>query len=121
MGKAEPIGSVGEERVVKVGVEESGVNSCNPQHDGVGEDGTGFEEGCQPRGFLLEREGGEAAEDEAEDEEGEPKAEGAEQLRLSLGGRGHVWAMVAHCDFEKVEGGGLIRGAKMWRNILNTW
>ena len=101
MGEGEPVGSVGEERVVEVGVEESGVNSCDPKDRRIGEDGVGVEEGCEPGGFLLEGKGGEAAEDEAEDEEREPEADGAEELRLGLEGRWHVWAMLAHCDFEK--------------------
>jgi hypothetical protein len=84
VGEGEPVGSVGEERVVEVGVKESGVNSCDPKDDRVGKDGIGVEEGCQPGGFLLEREGGEAAEDEPKDEEGEPEADGADELRLSL-------------------------------------
>ena len=106
MGETEPVGSIGEERVVKVGVEESGVNSCNPLDDRVWKDGIGVEEGCKPGGFLLEGEGGESAEDEAKDEEGEPETDGAEELRLSLELGCHVWAMVAHSDFEKVDGGG---------------
>ncbi len=69
MGEGEPVGSIGEEGIVEAGVEESGVNSCDPKGDGVGKDGIGVEEGCQPAGFLLEREGGEATEGEAKDEE----------------------------------------------------
>ena len=104
MGEAEPVGSVGEEWVVEVGVKESGMDSCNPKNDRVWKDGIGVEEGCQPAGFLLEGEGGEAAEDEAKDEEGEPEADGAEELRLSLELGCHVWAMVAHAVIEKFEG-----------------
>ena len=80
MGEGEPVGSVGEERVMEAGVEESGVNSCDPKDDRVWKDGIGVKEGCQPAGFLLEGEGGEAAEDEAKDEEGEPETDGAEEL-----------------------------------------
>ena len=87
MGEGEPVGSVGEERVVQVGVEESRVDSCNPDGDGVRKNGMGLEEVCQPVGFLLEREGGEAAEDEADDEEREPEADGAEEFRFGLKGR----------------------------------
>ena len=104
MGEAEPVGSVGEERVMEVGVKDGGVNSCNPQGDGVRKKGVGFEEGRQPGSFLLERDGGEAAEDQAKDEEGEPEADGPEELRLSLELGCHVWAMVAHLIIEKFEG-----------------
>ena len=104
MGEGEPIGSVGEEGVVEVGVEESGVNSCNPLDDRVWKDGIGVEEGCKPGGFLLEGEGGESAEYEAKEEEGEPETDGAEELRLSLELGCHVWAMVAHLIIEKFAG-----------------
>ena len=86
MGEAEPVGSVGEERVMEVGVEDGGVDSCNPVGDGVGKDGVGFEEGCQPGGFLLEREGSEAAEDEASEEERKPELDGSEEFWFRLGG-----------------------------------
>ena len=86
MGEGEPVGPVGEKRVVQIGVEKSGVNSGDPNDDGVGKDGMGVEEGCEPGGFLLEREGGEAAEDEASDEDGEPKTKGTEEFGLRLEG-----------------------------------
>lgn len=85
MGEAEPVGSVGEEGVVEVGVENGGVNSCDPISDGVGKDGMGIEEGCQPGGFLLESEGGDAAEDEADEEDREPEPDGSEKFGFSLG------------------------------------
>ena len=120
MSEGEPVGSVSQERVVEVGVEESGVNSCDPNGDGVRKNGMGLEDVCQPVGFLLERKGGEAAEDEADEKEREPEADRAEELRLGLELGCHVLAMVAQSDFEEVESRGLCR-AKMRRNILNTW
>ena len=86
---------------MEVGVEESGVNSCDPNRDGVGKDGVGIEEGCQPGGFLLERKSGEAAEDEAKDEQGEPETDGPEQFGFSLEGRGHVWGNGSSVRFRK--------------------
>ena len=46
--------------------------------------------GCEPRGFVFERKGGEAAEQEAEDEEEEPEANGAEKLRSGFERGCHV-------------------------------
>ena len=86
VGEGEPVGSVGEERVVEVGVEDGGVNSCDPKDHRIGEDGVGVEEGCQPGGFLLEREGSEAAEDEASEEERKPELDGSEEFWFRLGG-----------------------------------
>jgi hypothetical protein len=56
------------------------------------------EDGCEPRGFVFERKGGEAAEQEAEDEEEEPEANGAEKLRSGFERGCHVWAIVAEAS-----------------------
>ncbi len=45
----------------------------------------GVEERCEPAGLALEGKGGEAAEYEAKDEDGEPEANGAKKL-----GVGHL-------------------------------
>jgi hypothetical protein len=108
VGEGEPVGSVGKERIVEIGVEEGGVNPCNPQGDGVRKKGIGFEEGCQPGGFLLEREGGEAAEDQAKDEEGEPEADGPEQFGFGLAGRWHVWRNGSLLWCRECSGGNLV-------------
>ena len=54
---------------------------------------------------MLEREGGQAAQDEAEEEDREPETNGAEEFGFGLEGGRHVWAMVAHSDCGRVEAG----------------
>lgn len=83
MGEGEPAGSVGEEGGVDAVLVEGLMNLGEPLDDAVGEDGMASGEGSKPAGFVFERAGGYAAEDEAEDEEGEPEADGAQELALS--------------------------------------
>jgi len=84
VGEGQPVGSVGEEGVMEVGVEERGVNSCDPKSDGVGKNGIRVEERRQPASFLFEREGGDAAENQSGDEEREPDANGTKQLNSAF-------------------------------------
>ena len=86
MSEAEPVSSIGEEWVMQVGVEKRGVDPCDPNCNGTGHNGIDFKEGCEPRGFLLEREGSETAEDKASDKDREPETDGAEEFGFSLGG-----------------------------------
>jgi hypothetical protein len=90
MGEGKPVGPIGEERVAKGVIVEGVMDSCNPKDDLVGNNRMGSEEGRQPSGFMFERKGGEAAEDQAEDEEGQPEANGAEELRSGFKRRCHV-------------------------------
>ena len=90
MGEGKPVGSIGEERVAK-GVIVEGVMDCGkPKDDLVGNNRMGSEEGRKPSGFMFERKGGESAEDQAEDEQRQPEANGAEELRSGFERRCHV-------------------------------
>jgi hypothetical protein len=90
MGEGEPVGSIGEKWVAKAVIVEGVMDSCNPKDDLVGKNRMGGEEGRKPSSFMFERKGGKAAEDQAEDEQGQPEANGAEELRSGFERRCHV-------------------------------
>ena len=84
MAEGEPVVAVGEEGVAGVGVEEGAVDGGEPGEERVGLrlgriDVEELEEGVH---FGFERDGGQAAEGEAKDEEGEGDADAAEQCEL---------------------------------------
>ena len=82
--EGQPVGSVGEERVVEAGVEESGVNPFKPECNVAGQHRISLNKISQPAGFLFEREGGDAAENQSGDEERKPDANGTKQLRFAF-------------------------------------
>jgi hypothetical protein len=84
VSEGQPVGSVGEEWVMEVGVEESGVNPFKPDCSFTGEHRISLNKIGQPAGFLFEREGGDAAEDQSGDEEREPDANGTKKLRFAF-------------------------------------
>lgn len=66
--EAKPVGAIGEEWVVDVVDVECRVNPLKPECDFIGEYRIFANKFSQPSGFLFEREGGEAAEDQSSDE-----------------------------------------------------
>jgi hypothetical protein len=89
MGEGEPVGSIGKEWVAKAVIAEGVMDFCNPKDDLVGKNRVGSEEGGQPSSFMFERKGGEAAEDQAENEERQPEANQTEELRSGFERRCH--------------------------------
>lgn len=77
VGECEPVGAVGEEWGVDAVLVECVMDAVDPEDDSAGEDRVGGEESGEPASFVFEREGSDAAEDEAGDEEREPEADGA--------------------------------------------
>jgi hypothetical protein len=69
--EGQPVGSVGEEWVVDAVGVECCVNLVEPKCDVVGQQRIPPSKISQPCGFLFEREGGDAAEDQSGDEERE--------------------------------------------------
>lgn len=78
--EGEPVGAVGEEGVAETGFLQGVMDLIDPLDHGVWRDGIGIEQRREPRGFALQREGGDTAENEADDENGEPEAGGGEEL-----------------------------------------
>lgn len=80
VGEGEPVGAVGEERIAGVGVGEGMVDAEEPGVEGgrVAGEVEVREEADGEVELVLEREGGDAADEEAEDDDREPDADGAE-------------------------------------------
>jgi hypothetical protein len=70
MREGEPIGSVSEEGIEDACVAEGTVHLHDPNDDRLGKDGMVGQEVREPACLSFEREGGEAAKSEAEDEDG---------------------------------------------------
>lgn len=95
MGEGEPVGSISEEGIAEAGIAEGIAHFPYPKNNWGGQDGMRVKEGCEPSSFMLERESSESAEDERQDEDGEPKADRMKELEFGLK-RGHLWEMVAY-------------------------
>jgi len=100
VGEGEPIGAVGHERIRLVGVDDAVVNAAEPCVQGGFAGGwlcrTYMKDLIQDCGLALEREGGDAAEDESNDEEYEPESDPAEMMR---GACGHGFSVVSGSGF----------------------
>ena len=78
MAEGEPVGAVEHEGIAGVGVEDASVNSLNPFADG-GREIEAVDEAMEKVEFADERDGGGAADDEAEDDDGKPEADAEEE------------------------------------------
>lgn len=95
MGEGEPVGAISDEGIAEAGIAEGVAHFPNPKDYWAGQDGMRVKEGCEPDGFMFEREGSESAEDESQDKERKPKAYSAENLSICLKRGWHVLAIVA--------------------------
>src|SRR5579863_7072803 len=81
--EGEPVGAVGHEGVVAIRVHNSPVHAAQPDvKSGLGPQwrGGGYvEDPIQGGRFMFQREGGDAAQDEARDEKGEPDSDSSDQ------------------------------------------
>ena len=79
VSEGEPIGAVSHEGVIAIRVHDSLVHAAQPDVKsgfGAGKGGWGYaEDPVQRSGFVFQGEGGDATEDEADDEDGEPDSD----------------------------------------------
>lgn len=82
--EGQPVGSVGKEWVVDAVGVECRVNPVKPEDHAAGQHRISANKFSQPAGFLFEREGGDAAEDQSGDEERKPDTNGTKQLKFAF-------------------------------------
>lgn len=88
MRKGKPIGAVGEEREACVGFDEAAVNGVQPVRESRSGAGLGGKEAGGEVEFGLERDGGQAAEEEGGDEKSEQDTNATNENGAGLG---HGW------------------------------
>lgn len=101
MSEGQPVRAVGHEGIVAVGIDDSVVNAAKPGMEGgfAGRRGRrgNMKDAVEHAGFALQREGGEAAQHQADDEERQPDANPVEE-RLATGSPGSGCEYLCHVD-----------------------